>query len=67
MSRRVVGRQTDRRGVHGGHVTCSVGHVELEEEGPTTLRVVWVEGFDWVSCTSDDVVLMTVTDGGLGC
>ena len=58
-----MGGQTDRRRVHGSHVTGGVGHVELEEEGAAILGVVRVQGSDWITSTSGDVVFPAAGEG----
>ena len=48
-------------------MTCSINDMELEEEEPSTVCVMWIEVFDWIASTSCDVVSLTLAEGGLGC
>lgn len=45
-------RKSDTGSVEGGHVTGSVGDVQLDEEGAALLGVVGQQGYDGVTDTT---------------
>ena len=61
-----MSRKPDTGSVEGGHVTGSVGDVQLDEEGAALLGVVGQQGCDGVTDTASRPAPQTLALGRLG-